>query len=59
MKDQLKILMIVLVQQRKSLALTLVKQRQNFTWACITVEIIVICLLMGKKSISLKPMIKM
>ena len=51
--------MVVLVQQRKSLALTLVKQRQNFAWACITVVIIVICLLMGKKSISLKPMIKM
>ena len=43
----------------KSLVLILVKQRQNYAWACITMVITVICLLTGKKSIRLKQIIKM
>ena len=38
--------------------LILVKQRQNFAWVCITMVIIVICLL-TEKSTSLKQKIKM
>ena len=44
----------MLVQQRKSLTLTLVKQKRNFAWACITMVTIVICLLMRKKSYKFK-----
>ena len=51
--------MAVLVQQRKSLVLILVKQRQNFATIYITIMIIVICLIAEKKSISLKQIIKM
>ena len=47
------------VQQRKSLVLTLIKQSQKFAWVCIAMVIIVICLLMEKKSISLKQITKM
>ena len=46
--------MAALVQQRKSLVLILVKQRQNFAWAYITIMIIVIFLLTEKKSIQQK-----
>ena len=53
------ILIKALVEQRKSLVLTLVKQRENFAWVCITIVINVICLLQQKKSISLNQIIKM
>ena len=43
------ILMTALARQRKTLALILVTQRQNFAWVCITMEIIFICLLMEKR----------
>ena len=48
-----------LVYQRKSLVLILLKPTQNFAWVCVVMLIIVICLLMDKKSLSLKPTIKM
>ena len=51
MKVQLVVLMEVLVHKRKSLVLTLVKERV----CIIMVKIIVIFLLMEKKSLSLKP----
>ena len=51
-------LMEALAQQRKILVLILVKETQNFAWACIITLIIVICLLMEKKSLSLKPTAK-
>ena len=38
----------------RSFALILVKQTQNLAWVCIIMVIIVICLLMEKKSLSLK-----
>ena len=41
--------------QRKGLVLVLVKQTQTFAWVCIIIVTIVICLLMEKKSLSLKP----
>ena len=42
------ILMTALVQQRKSLVLILVKQRQSVAWVCfITVVVIVICLIVN------------
>ena len=44
-----------LVHQKKSL----VKQIQNFDWVCIIMLVIVICLLMKKKSLNLKPTTKM
>ena len=44
--------------QRKSLVLILVKQVPNFSWVGIIMMIIVICLLMKKKSVSLKPIMK-
>ena len=47
------------VQQRKSLVLMLVKQSQKFAWVCIAMVVIVICLLMENKSISLKQITKM
>ena len=50
--------MEALVHQRKNLVLILVKQTQNFIWVCIIMLITVICLLMAKKSLSLKPTIK-
>ena len=43
-----------LVHQRKNLALILVNQTQNFVWVYIIMLIIVICLLMENKSLSLK-----
>ena len=43
----------------RSFALILVKQTQNLAWVCIIMVIIVICLLMEKKSFSLKLIIKM
>ena len=57
MKDHLMILMAALVQEKKNLVI-LVKQRQNFAYACITIVIIVICLLTEKESISLKLIVK-
>ena len=51
--------MEALVQRRKSLVLILVKQTQNFVQVCIITLIIVICLSMEQKSLSLKPTIKM
>ena len=51
-------IMEALIYQRK-LALILVKQTQNFARVCITMPIIVICLLMNKKSLNLKSTIKM
>ena len=47
---------LILVKYREKV-LILVKQRQNFAWVCITMVIIVICLLM-EKSTSLKQKIK-
>ena len=47
--------MVVSVPQRKSLVLTLLTKTQNVVWAFIKMLIIVICLLMDEKSISLKP----
>ena len=44
--------------QGKSLVLTFVQQRQNSAWVCITMVIIVFCLLMEKKSLHLKPIMK-
>ena len=44
-------IMEALIYQRKKLALTLVKQIQNFARVCITMPIIVIFLLMNKKSL--------
>ena len=41
-----------LVQQRKKLVSNLLKQTQNFVWLFIIILIIVICLLMEKKSVS-------
>ena len=51
-------LMEALVYQRKKLVLTSVKQGQNFGWVSITIVMIVICWVMEKKSLSLKPIIK-
>ena len=42
----------------KKLVLILVKQTQNFAWFYIIMVIIVICLLMERNSLSLKPTIK-
>ena len=50
--------MEALVHQRKSLIIILAKQTQHFAWISIIVLIIVICLLMEKKSLSLEPTIK-
>ena len=44
---------------QQSIVIPLGKQTNNFAWVCIAIMIIVICLLMEKKSISLKLMIKM
>ena len=55
----LMLLAEVLVHQRKSFFLILVKQVQNFVRVCIIMMIIVICLLMEKKPLSLKLIIKM
>ena len=49
----------VLVHQRKSLILILVKQSQNFAWVYIAIMIIVIFFYNRKEIISLKPIIKM
>ena len=59
MKVQLLVLMAVLVQQRKSLVLLLVKQTQTFLRLCIVMLIIVIYMLIEKKYLSLKPSMKM
>ena len=48
------------VHQRKSLVLLiLVKQTANYAWVSIIMLVIVICLLMEKKPLNLKPTIKM
>ena len=39
---------------KKSLALIIAKQRKKFTWAWVIMVIIIICLLIEKKYISLK-----
>ena len=52
------LLMEALIHERKSLVLTLVRQTQNVARVCITILIIVICLLAEKKSLSLKSIIK-
>ena len=51
-------LMEVLVHQRKKIVLTLMKQIQKFASVYIIMLIIVVCLLMENKSLSLKPTIK-
>ena len=51
--------MEALDDQKKSLVLLLVKQTQNFAWVYTIMLIIVICLLMEKKSLNLKLIIKM
>ena len=58
MKVQLLVLMEALVHQRKILVLNLVKQRQNSALVSIIIVIIVICLLMENKSLSLKPIME-
>ena len=51
MKDQPKLLMIALVQQKKKV-LTLVKQRQNFVAVCITTVLIAnSCIFINKTEI--------
>ena len=55
---QLLELMEALVHQRKNLVLILVKRTQNIVWVCIIMLIIVVCLLMEKEYLSLKPTIK-
>ena len=57
MRDQLMILTIALPQQRKNLVLTLVKQRENFAWVCITMVIIVICMYINQRFVNLRRMI--
>ena len=59
MKEILLAPMGGLVHQRMSLALVLVKQGQNFAYVCIIIVIMVICLLMEKKFISLELVIQM
>ena len=59
LKNNFLVLMEVLVHQKKSLVLILVKQTQIFPWVYLIMLIIVICLLMEKKSLSLKLSIKM
>ena len=49
MKVQLMVLVEDLDHQRKSLILVLLKQMQNFVWACIIIFIVAICLLIEKK----------
>ena len=46
------------MHQKKCLVLILVKQTQNFAWVYNTMLITVICLLMKKKYLNLKPTIK-
>ena len=58
LRINLMILMILLALQRKSLVLTLIKQRENFVQVCIIMLIAVICLLMVEKSINLKLILK-
>ena len=59
MKVRLIVLMEALVHQRKTLVLILVKEAQNFVSVCIIMVIIVICLLMEKRSSRLKPIMEM
>ena len=47
-----------MARQRRKLVLPSAKQGQSFAGAYITQAVIVICLLMEKKSLSLKPIIK-
>ena len=54
MKEILLVLMEALVQKKKSLVLILVKQTQNISWGYNIMLIIVICLLMKKKSFEFK-----
>ena len=58
MKVQLLVLMEALVHQRKILVLNLVKQKQYSALVSIIIVIIVICLLMENKSLSLKPIME-
>ena len=58
MKVQLLVLMEALVHQRKMFVLNLVKQRQYSALVSIIIVIIVICLLMENKSLSLKPIME-
>ena len=51
--------MPVLVLQRKSLVLALVEQKQNFACRSIIIVITAICSLTEKKSINVRPIIKM
>ena len=53
------ILILVLLYQKKSLVLILVKKTQHFAWAYIIMLTKVICLLMEEKYLNLKPTIKM
>ena len=46
------VLMEALVHQKNSLELISIKQAQNFVWVYIIMLMIVICLLMEKKSLS-------
>ena len=48
MKDQPKLLMIVLALQSKSLVLILLKQRKSFAWVCIIRALTVIYSLIEK-----------
>ena len=59
MKDLLTILMVILALWKNSLVFTLVKGTQDFVWACNTMVIIVISLLMTQKSLSEEQIIRM
>ena len=48
----------ILVQQKKEFSINFSKTKQNFTLVYVILLIIVICLLMEKKSLSLKLTIK-
>ena len=43
----------------KKFSIILVKQTKNLVWVCIIMMIVVICLLIEKKSLSLKPTISL
>ena len=58
-KIPLMVLMEALVHQSKCLVLLLLKKTQNFVWGYSIMLIIVICLLIENKSLSLKPTMKM
>ena len=59
MKEILLVLIEALVHHKQNLVLILVAKTQSFARVHMTMLIIIICLLMEKKSLSLKPTTKM